>query len=164
MADSVPGKEYSCVLMKPDAVEQDIALHVLHRIAHEVCGRIRATSTFRFTPALLREHYAHLIEHECFPRVQRYMLSGDSLATIMEGSEGVIDRIRAVLGATDPRKAAPGTIRQTYGRIVNGECHNVAHASDSQQAALAEIKRFFSEEQIRREVPELADLLFGKQH
>lgn len=157
------GREYSLVLMKPDAVEADIALHVLHRIASEVRGQIRATRIFHLTPAILREHYAHVVDLGCYPRIERFMLRSDVLAAIIEGAAGTILNIRKVLGATDPREAAPGTIRHRYGRVEGEENYNVAHASDSQQSAFAEIRRFFTQEQIRMEVPEIADRVFGKE-
>lgn len=159
-----PGNEFSLVLIKPDAVEAGIARAVLDRITSGVCGAIRAERIFCMTPELLQEHYSHLVRHTCFPGLQRFMLSGPVLATIIEGAGGTIQRIRDLLGATDPREAAPGTIRQEYGCIVNEEKHNVAHASDSQEAAFTEIRRFFTAEQICRDVPEIVGLLYGKQH
>ncbi|MDO8468790.1 MAG: nucleoside-diphosphate kinase [Candidatus Peribacter sp.] len=158
------GREYALFLLKPDAVKAGIVQHVLNRITSDVRGHIRAERAFLMTPELLQKHYAHLVHETFFAGIQRFMLSGPVWAAIIEGEEGTIQRIRTLLGATDPREAVPGTIRNEFGCVVDGEKHNVAHASDSQEAAYAEIRRFFTEEQLRREVPELAELLFGKQY
>jgi len=156
------GREYSLFLLKPDAVKAGIVRRVLDRITSDAQSRVRAERVFLMTPKLLQEHYAHLVREPFFAGIRRFMLSGPVWGTIMEGEEGTIQRIRALLGATDPREAAPGTIRNEFGYVVNGEKHNVAHASDSQQAAYDEIRRFFPKHQIRRNAPELADILFAE--
>lgn len=159
----LPEREYSLVLLKPDAIERDICTKVLQQIEAEARGRVRSLRIFHLTPELLNAHYPHLLDLTFFPRIRRYMLRNDVWAAIIEGSSDVIQRIRDVLGATDPREATPGTIRHQYGRIVGeeGGIENVAHAADSQAGAFEEIRRFFPEEQVRRDVPEIADRVFG---
>jgi len=159
---SAIGREYSLFLLKPDAVKAGIVQCVLDRITSGIQGHIRAERVFLMTPTLLQQHYSHLVRETFFAGIRRFMLSGPVWAAIIEGEAGTIQRIRTLLGATDPREAAPGTIRNEFGCVVNGEKHNVAHASDSQEAAYDEIRRFFTQEQICREVPELADRVFGR--
>lgn len=150
-------REYSLVILKPDAVRKGICLHVLYRIVHGVQeGRIRASKIFHFTPELLRRHYGH-VPADVYPRVERFMLSSEVWAAVIEGASGTIQRIRDIIGATDPRKAAPGTIRHQFGEVVGGEIYNVAHASGNPEEAFAEIRRFFPEEEIRNVLPEIAD-------
>jgi nucleoside-diphosphate kinase len=156
-------KEYSLVILKPDAVEQDVCLHVLHHILHhlkDLHGKIRATRVLKLSPQLLRDHYAHIANEPFFPRIEKFMLESEVWAAVFEGQTGTIQRIRDMLGATDPRKAAFGTIRARFGEVRGEEIRNVAHASDSQQAADAEIRRFFTAEEIRNAIPEIANRLY----
>ncbi len=90
--------------------------------------------------AILREHYAHIADRPFFPEIETFMASEPVVAMILEG-ENVIDSVRELLGPTDSTQAPAGTIRGDYGETV---MINVVHASDSPEAAEAEIKRFFS--------------------
>ena len=90
---------------------------------------------------LLKEHYAHIADLPFFPEIESFMASEPVVAMILEG-EGVIEKVRELLGPTDSTKAPEGTIRGDFGETV---MINVVHASDSPEAAEAEIKRFFTE-------------------
>lgn len=91
--------------------------------------------------ALLREHYAHIADQPFFPEIERFMASEPVVVMILEG-EGIIEKVRDLLGPTDSTQAPAGTIRGDYGETV---MINVVHASDSPESAQAEIKRFFSD-------------------
>lgn len=160
LSEITAGTELSLVLLKPDAVERDIALHVLHRIEREAQGVIRATRTLLLTRDQLAEHYAHIVHLPCFPSIVRYMTRTPVLAAVMQGGCGVIGRIRTVLGATDPAKAAPDTIRGLFGHSDGDVQENVAHASGSMEEALSEIRRFFTREQLLRDAPDLVAWVF----
>jgi nucleoside-diphosphate kinase len=130
--------ETTLVLLKPDALEKRIVGQVTARF--EAAGlRIRGMKMFRFEDALLREHYAHIASKPFFPEVQEFMQKTPVIAMALEGA-GAVNRVRELLGPTDSKKAAKGTIRGDFGLDV---MVNVAHASDSAETAAVELKRFF---------------------
>jgi len=126
------------ILFKPDAIEKRLVGQVTARF--EAAGlRIRGVKMFRFNDALLREHYAHIASKPFFPEVQQFMQKTPGIAMALEG-EGAVARVRDLLGPTDSKKAAKGTIRGDFGVDV---MVNVCHASDSAETAAVELKRFF---------------------
>jgi nucleoside-diphosphate kinase len=130
--------ETTLILVKPDAVEQGLTGEVLQRL--EKNGfKILNCRMLRLTPALLQEHYAHLASLPFFPEIETFMASGPVVAVALSG-ENAITRVRELLGPTDSTKAPKGTIRGDLGK---DKMHNVLHASDSAEAAQAELKRFF---------------------
>jgi nucleoside-diphosphate kinase len=130
--------ETTLILLKPDALEKRIVGQVTARF--EAAGlRIRGMKMFRFEDALLREHYAHIASKPFFPEVQEFMQKTPVIAMALEGA-GAVNRVRELLGPTDSKKAAKGTIRGDFGLDV---MVNVAHASDSAETAAVELKRFF---------------------
>jgi len=130
--------ETTLVLLKPDALQKQIVGQVTARF--EAAGlRIRGMKMFRFEDALLREHYAHIAAKPFFPEVQEFMQKTPVIAMALEGA-GAVNRVRELLGPTDSKKAAKGTIRGDFGLDV---MVNVAHASDSAETAAVELKRFF---------------------
>ena len=130
--------ETTLILVKPDAVAQGLTGEVLQRL--EKNGfKILNCRMLRLTPALLQEHYAHLASLPFFPEIEAFMASGPVVAVALSG-ENAITRVRELLGPTDSTKAPKGTIRGDLGK---DKMHNVLHASDSAEAAQAELKRFF---------------------
>jgi len=130
--------ETTLILVKPDAVAQGLTGEVLQRL--EKNGfKILNCRMLRLTPALLQEHYAHLASLPFFPEIETFMASGPVVALALSG-ENAITRVRELLGPTDSTKAPKGTIRGDLGK---DKMHNVLHASDSAEAAQAELKRFF---------------------
>ena len=130
--------ETTLILVKPDAVAQGLTGEVLQRL--EKNGfKILNCRMLRLTPALLQEHYAHLASLPFFPEIETFMASGPVVAVALSG-ENAITRVRELLGPTDSTKAPKGTIRGDLGK---DKMHNVLHASDSSEAAQAELKRFF---------------------
>ncbi len=130
--------ESSLILFKPDAIEKKIVGTVLARF--EAAGfAIRGVKMMRLGPAILREHYAHLTHLPFFPEIEAFMGRTPVIALILEGEDAVA-RVRDLLGPTDSRKAAKGTIRGDLGEDM---MVNVCHASDSTGSAAAEIERFF---------------------
>ena len=93
----------------------------------------------RFDDALLKEHYSHIASKPFFPEVQGFMQRTPVIALALEG-ENAISRVRELLGPTDSKKAAKGTIRGDLGVDV---MVNVCHASDTPETAAQELKRFF---------------------
>ena len=132
-------QETTLILLKPDCVARGINGEVLKRLEDEGF-RIRGCKMIRLTDELLKEHYAHIAHLPFFPDVANFMKSAPVVALALSG-DNVIDRVRTLLGPTDSTKADKGTIRGDFGvdKMVN-----VAHASDSPEAAEAELKRFFT--------------------
>jgi nucleoside-diphosphate kinase len=130
--------ETTLILVKPDAVAQGLTGEVLQRLEKDGF-KILNCRMLRLTPALLQEHYAHLASLPFFPEIETFMASGPVVAVALSG-ENAITRVRELLGPTDSTKAPKGTIRGDLGK---DKMHNVLHASDSAEAAQAELKRFF---------------------
>jgi nucleoside-diphosphate kinase len=130
--------ETSLILLKPDCITKGHCGDVLQRF--EKAGfRIRGCKMMRLGDKLLREHYAHIAAKPFFPEVEEFMQSSPVIAMALE-ADGVIEKVRALLGPTDSKKAAVGTIRGDFGVDV---MVNVVHASDSLETAKLELVRFF---------------------
>lgn len=140
--------EQTLILLKPDAVQKKLLGKVMARF-EEAGFRVAACKMTQLTEEVLREHYAHIAEFPFYPEVENFMKETPVLAMVLE-ADGIIDTMREMLGVTDCLEAAPGTIRADWGSKEEGKnkmC-NIAHASDSAEAAETEIKRFFSEDEI----------------
>jgi nucleoside-diphosphate kinase len=130
--------ETTLILFKPDAIQKSLVGQVLARF--EAAGlKIRGIKMFKASDALLNEHYAHIATKPFFPEVQRFMQQTPVIALALAG-DNVVARVRDLLGPTDSKKAAKGTIRGDFGVDV---MVNVCHASDSTETAAAELRRFF---------------------
>jgi nucleoside-diphosphate kinase len=130
----------SFVLIKPDAVRRGLVGAVLSRL--ETKGlTIVALQLRQVTEELADAHYAEHLDRPFYPPLRRFITSGPSVALIVEGDEAV-DVVRTLNGATDGRKAAPGTIRGDFS-LSNRE--NLVHGSDSPESAAREIALWFPE-------------------
>jgi nucleoside-diphosphate kinase len=126
------------ILLKPDCLEKGLAGSVIARF--EQAGfALRGCEMIQLRPEVLREHYAHVADKPFYPEIENFMASRPVIALALEG-ERAIERVRELLGPTDSRKAEKGTIRGDFGTDV---MRNIAHASDSPEAAAAELRRFF---------------------
>lgn len=135
--------ETTVILLKPDCVERKLVGEVIRRF--EASGfSIRALKMMTMTSELLREHYAHLVKEPFYPLLEVFMMSSPVVALALCG-EGAIDRVRKLVGPTDSKKAAPGTIR---GDLGTDNRRNVVHASDSKESAAIELARFFRQGEI----------------
>jgi len=130
--------ETTLILLKPDCVTKGHCGDVLQRF--EKAGfRIRGFKMMRLDGELLREHYAHIAHKPFFPELEEFMQSSPVIALALQ-ADHAIEKVRALAGPTDSKKAAPGTIRGDFGVDV---MVNIVHASDSPEAARAELARFF---------------------
>ena len=93
---------------------------------------------------ILREHYAHLVDRPFFPTLVKSMMATPVIVMVLKGKD-VVSVVRAMVGATNCRNAAPGTIRGDFG--MSGQ-ENIVHASDSPENAAIEVARFFKPEEI----------------
>lgn len=131
--------ETSLVLFKPDAIEKLLVGPVLARF--QAAGfQIRGIKMMQLGDEILREHYAHIAHMPFFPEIVDFMSKTPVVAVALEG-EDAITKVRDLLGPTDSKAAAPGTIRGDFGE---DKMINICHASDSPEAAAAELKRFFN--------------------
>ncbi|BCU77429.1 nucleoside-diphosphate kinase [Luteolibacter sp. LG18] len=139
--------ETTLILFKPDAVEKKIVGTVLSRFEKEGF-RIRGLKVLALSDEILAEHYSHIADKPFFPSVREFMQEAPVVALALEG-EDVIARVRDLLGPTDSTQAAAGTIRGDFGfKDSDAKMRNVCHASDSVEAAEAELKRFFNEGEV----------------
>jgi nucleoside-diphosphate kinase len=131
------------IIFKPDCMEQRHVGNVLARF--EAAGfNLIGAKMMRLTPALLRAHYAHVADKPFYPEIERFMSSRPVLVAALSG-DNIVQRVRDLLGPTDSRKAAKGTIRGDFGTEM---MKNVVHASDSEANGLTEIARFFTSDEI----------------
>jgi nucleoside-diphosphate kinase len=135
--------ERTLSIVKPDGVARNLIGDVYRRF--EGAGlRIVAARMLRLTQQQAELFYAVHRERPFFRDLVRYMSSGPVIAQILEG-EGSIVKNRELMGATDPKKAAPGTIRADLALGIEA---NVVHGSDSPASAASEIAFFFNATQI----------------
>ena len=126
------------IILKPDCLEKKHAGIVLDRF--EKAGfEIIGCKMIRLTPALLRAHYAHVADKPFYPEIEAFMSSRPVIVLALQG-QNIVARVRDLLGPTDSRKAAKGTIRGDFGTEM---MKNVVHASDSVENARIELERFF---------------------
>ena len=140
--------ERTLILLKPDCVEKKLLGKVVARFEEEEF-RMIACKMVQLTDAVLDEHYAHIADKPFYPAVEAFMRETPVIVLVLEG-EGIIEKMREMLGVTDCREAAPGTIRAEWGSKEEGKSKmcNICHASDSAEAAKKEIERFFRPEEI----------------
>jgi nucleoside-diphosphate kinase len=130
--------EKTVVLLKPDCVQKGLMGEVLKRF--EAQGfRLVGCKMMQLDDAILKDHYAHLVELPFFPEILGFMQSSPIMALALEG-EGIIQKVRDFIGPTDSTKAEKGTVR---GDLGEDKMRNVVHASDSSESAQTELSRFF---------------------
>jgi nucleoside-diphosphate kinase len=135
--------ESTLILLKPDCLARGHCGDVLQRF--EQAGfRLRGCKMVRLTTDLIREHYGHLAAKSFFAELQTFMQSSPIIALALE-AENAVEKVRALVGPTDSKKAPAGTIRGDFGVDV---MVNVVHASDSPESAQAELARFFQPDEL----------------
>lgn len=132
--------ERTLSIIKPDAVAKNVIGEIYSRF--EKAGlRIVAAKMMHLTKEQAGGFYAVHKERPFYKDLVSFMTSGPVVVQVLEG-EGAIAKNREVMGATDPRKAAPGTIRADFAQTVD---ENAVHGSDGPDTAKAEIAFFFPE-------------------
>src|SRR5512135_331834 len=135
--------ERTLSIVKPDGVRKNVIGDVYHRF--EKAGlRIVAARMMRLTQAQAEAFYGVHRERPFFKDLVSYMISGPVVVQVLEG-ENAVARNREVMGATDPKKAAPGTIRADFAESIEA---NSVHGSDSPENAAREIAFFFADTEI----------------
>ena len=135
--------EESLVLLKPDCLEGRKCGEVLKRF-EEADFEVYGVKMMRLSDEILQEHYSHLTDLPFFPEIQGFMQSSPVVAIALRG-ENAITRIREMVGPTDSKVAQKGTLRGDFGQ---DKMKNVVHASDSVENGQAELKRFFTEDEL----------------
>lgn len=140
-------QETTLILFKPDAIAKNLTGEVLARFQKEGFT-IRGIKMMTLCDQILAEHYSHIADKPFFPSVREFMQETPVIALALQG-EDVISRVRDLLGPTDSTVAPKGTIRGDFGfKDADAKMKNVCHASDSTEAAQAEIKRFFKDGEV----------------
>ena len=135
--------ERSLVLIKPDAMERELAGTIIGRLQGEgIC--LVALKMLHMDRALAERLYAVHKEKPFFEGLVDYITSAPIVAAVLSGEDAVA-RIREAMGATDPARAEPGTIRKDFGLDLE---HNSIHGSDSPENAEIEISIFFEKGEI----------------
>ena len=137
--------ERTLSIIKPDAISRGLIGEILKRF--ESAGlKIAAGKLLRLTRERAQSFYAVHKERPFYASLCAYMSSGPIFVSVLEG-QGAIMRNREIMGATDPAKAAPGTIRRDCGKDVE---QNAVHGSDGPETAVTEIAFFFRPDEIFR--------------
>ena len=131
-------KQRTLVLVKPDGVRRKLAGEVIRRLEQKTLD-IVAMKMITIDKELASEHYAEHVEKPFFGELLEFITSGPVIAMAVEGDDAIAV-VRQMMGATDPKKAAQGTIRGDYGLITT---ENLVHGSDSPESAERELKLFF---------------------
>ena len=135
--------ERTLSLIKPDGVQRGLIGEVVKRF-EQADIRIAAMKMLRLTREQARAFYAVHRERPFYDSLTQFMSSGPIVAMVLEGDDA-IQKNRDIMGATNYRDAAPGTIRHDFARDIE---KNIVHGSDSPQSAVSEMEFFFSQLEI----------------
>lgn len=131
--------ERTLAIVKPDAVGRGLAADIISRV-HAAKFQIAAIKSLRLTKTQAEGFYAVHRARPFFGELTEFMSSGKAVVMVLE-AENAIAKWRETMGATDPAKAAPGTIRRELGENIQ---YNCTHGSDAPETAAFEIGYFFS--------------------
>lgn len=135
--------ERTFVMVKPDGVGRALVGEVVSRLEQKGL-RLTAMKMLQVDEALAAKHYAAHVGKPFYDGLLRFITSGPSVAMVFSGP-GAVASVRALLGATNPKEAAPGTIRGDLGLTID---FNVVHGSDSTESAAEEIALYFDEAEL----------------
>lgn len=148
--------EKTLVILKPCTLQRGLVGEITHRFERKGL-RLAGMKMMQLTDAVLSEHYVHLSTKSFFQRVKDSMMAAPVIVCCFEGVDA-IQAVRTLVGPTNGRLAAPGTIRGDYSMSFQ---ENIIHASDSPEAAEAELKRFFKPEEIFNYKQAVFDYLYA---
>ena len=133
----------SLILIKPDAMQRKLGGAIIGRLEAQRL-KVIALKMLHMDRTLAERHYAVHADKPFFKDLVDYIISTPIIAVVFEG-ENVVEVARKTMGATDPAKAAAGTIRHDFGLDIQ---RNAVHGSDSNETAANEISLFFTKEEI----------------
>lgn len=135
--------ERTYLMVKPDGVQRGLAGEIIARFEKKGF-KIAALKMLRISRKLAEKHYGEHAGKPFFEKLVGFITSGPVVAMVIEGKDA-ISAAREMMGATNPLKALPGTIRGSYGIDIG---RNIIHGSDSPESAQREIALFFKEEEL----------------
>jgi nucleoside-diphosphate kinase len=135
--------EQTLSIIKPDAVAKNVIGKILTRF-EEAGLRVAATKKIQLSQADAEAFYAVHAERPFFKDLVEFMISGPVVVSVLEG-ENAVAKNRELMGATDPKEAAAGTIRADFAQSIDA---NAVHGSDSLENAVIEINFFFAQREI----------------
>jgi len=135
--------ERTLVLVKPDAVRRGLCGEIIARLERRGLA-LRGAKLVQVDEELAGAHYAEHRGKDFFAGLVSFITSGPTLALVVEG-ESAVTVVRTTMGATDPAKAAPGTIRGDLGLSMPD---NLVHGSDSLESAKRELALWFADETV----------------
>jgi nucleoside-diphosphate kinase len=148
--------EQTLVIIKPSAIQRDLIGEIISRFQRKGL-LIVGLKMMQLNETILREHYAHLVDKPFFPWILNSMMATPVIVMAIEGNDAV-NVVRTLTGATNGRKASPGTIRGDYS--VSSQ-ENIVHASDSIETAKTELARFFSPSEIFHYKSKVIDFIYA---
>jgi nucleoside-diphosphate kinase len=131
-------EQSTLLIIKPDAVRRELIDEIVSRMERKGL-RVESSRRMRIDRELAERHYAEHRDKPFFGELVEFITSGDVIVAKVTGPEA-ISVLRALMGATDPAKADPGTIRGDYGKEITA---NLVHGSDSSESAERELALFF---------------------
>jgi nucleoside-diphosphate kinase len=135
--------ERTLILVKPDATERNVGGAILQRL--EAAGlKMVALKMLHVDDVLANKHYAVHAGKPFYKELIMYITSRPIIAAVFQG-ENAVETARQTMGSTDPKKAAPGTIRRDFGLDIQ---RNSVHGSDSKENAAIEIALYFDRKEI----------------
>ena len=135
--------ERTLSIVKPDGVRRNLISEVLSRF-ESADLRLIGLKMIKLSKKQAEGFYAVHKDRQFFPSLTNFMSSGPCVVTLLEG-ENAINKVREIMGATNPEEAVKGTIRSDYASNIE---QNIVHGSDSPESALFEIKYFFNDLEI----------------
>lgn len=136
-------QEQTLSIIKPDAVKKNLIGEILARFEKNGL-KIVASQMLELTKEEARDFYAVHAERPFYTDLVGFMISGPVVVSVLEGENAVVKN-REIMGATNPKEAAPGTIRADFADSID---ENAVHGSDAPETAEQEIEFFFDEEDI----------------
>ena len=146
--------ERSLVLLKPDCVQRRLMGEIITRFENKGLNII-GMKMLQVTPEMAKQHYAEHVEKPFYPGLEAFITGGPIVARCIEGID-VIQVVRDMLGATNGRNAAPGTVRGDYSA---SRQMNLVHASDGSEAAERELNLYFEPTELCPNEPTLTPWL-----
>lgn len=135
--------EKSLIIIKPDAIQRNLVGDVINRFERKGL-KIIGIKMMSIENTLVEEHYAHIKDKPFFPRIREFMTSCPVIVMAIEGINAV-SAVRLIVGPTRGYEADAGSIRGDYSMSTQS---NIVHASDSVEAGISEINRFFKSEEL----------------
>jgi nucleoside-diphosphate kinase len=135
--------EQTLIIAKPDAVQRGLIGTIITRLENKGLKLIGIKMS-SLDEAMLRSHYAEHVDKDFYAGLEEFMKSSPVILMAWEGYE-CVESVRNLVGGTNPRQAAPGSIR---GDLAIGTGRNLIHASDSRQSGQAEVASFFKPDEL----------------